>query len=76
MQLLKVTGRGRIEHVDLTAVVLLSVDIFNQFIHVLVPQVGVLILEIGAHGHDDVIAFINFCLEGDKELQQLRSERV
>lgn len=76
VQLLKVTRRSRIQHVDQTAILLLSVDVFNQFIHVLVPQVGVLILEIGAHGHDDVIAFINFCLKGDKGPLERRSERV
>lgn len=67
MQLLKVTRGGRVEHVDLTAVLLLRVDVFNQLIHVLVPQVGVLVLEVGAHGHDDVIGFINVCLKGGSE---------
>lgn len=67
MKLLKVTRRGGIEDIDLTAILLLSVDVFNQFIQVLVPQVGVLILKIGAHGHDDVIAFINCCLKREKE---------
>lgn len=46
MQLLKVTRRGGIDYIDFTAILLLSVDVVNQFVHILVPQVGILILEI------------------------------
>lgn len=67
VQLLKVTRRGGIEHIDFTAVLLLSIDVVNQLVHILVPQVGIFILEIWAHGHDDVIALINCRLQGDKE---------
>lgn len=31
------------------------VDIFDQFVQVLVPGVGVLVLEVAAHGHHDVV---------------------
>lgn len=46
VQLLQVTGRGGIEHVDFAAVGLLGVDVVDQLVQVLVPQVGVLILEV------------------------------
>lgn len=46
MQLLEVTGRRGIEHVDVAAISLLGVDIVDQFVQVLVPQVGILILEV------------------------------
>lgn len=58
MQLLEVTGGGRVEHVDFAAVRLLGVDIVDQLVQVLVPQVGILVLEVRAHGHDDVIRLI------------------
>lgn len=46
VQLLKVTRRGGIEYIDFTAILLPSIDVVDQLIHVLVPQVGILILEI------------------------------
>lgn len=46
VQLLKVTRRGGIEYIDFTAILLPSIDVVDQFIHILVPQVGILILEI------------------------------
>lgn len=33
----------------------LLVDIFNQLVKVFVPGVGVLVLEVAAHGHHDVV---------------------
>lgn len=58
MQFLEVTGGGGVEQVDFAAVRLLSVDVVDELVQVLVPQVGVLILEVGAHGHDDVIRLV------------------
>lgn len=46
MQFLEVTGGGGIEHVDVAAVGLQGVDVEDQLVQVLVPQVGVLILEV------------------------------
>lgn len=46
VQFLEVTGGGGVEHVDLAAVGLLSVDVADQLVQVLVPQVGVLVLEV------------------------------
>lgn len=69
MQLLQVTGGGGVEHVDFAAVRLQSVDVVDQLVQVLVPQVRVLVLEVGAHGHDDVIGLVHCGLkeDGDKE---------
>lgn len=36
----------------------------DQLVQVLVPQVGILILEIGSHGHDNVVGLIVFGLKG------------
>lgn len=46
MQLLEVTGRRGIEHVDFAAVRLQAVDVVDQLVQVLVPQVGILVLEV------------------------------
>ena len=46
MQLLEVTGRRRVEYVDLAAVCLQGVNVVDELVQVLVPQVGVLILEV------------------------------
>lgn len=46
VQLLEVTGRGRIERVDFASILLPGVDVVNQLVQVLVPQVGILILEV------------------------------
>lgn len=46
MQFLEVAGGGGIEHVDFAAIHLLGVDVVDQLVQVLVPQVGVLILEV------------------------------
>lgn len=37
------------------AITYLLVDIFDQLVQVLVPGVGVLVLEVTAHGHHDVV---------------------
>lgn len=37
------------------AITYLLVDIFDQLVHVLIPGVGVLVLEVTAHGHHDVV---------------------
>lgn len=66
MQLLEVTRGGGIEHVDFDAVGLLRVDIVDQLVQVLVPQVGIFILEVRAHGHDDVIGLIHRRLKRKK----------
>ena len=36
----------------------LSIDIFNQFVQVLVPRIGTHVVEITTHRHDDVICGI------------------
>lgn len=46
VQLLEVTRGGGIEHVDLAAVGLQGVDVVDQFVQVLVPQVAILKLEV------------------------------
>ena len=33
----------------------LSIDVFDQFVEVLEPFVGIFVLKVTAHGHDDVI---------------------
>lgn len=35
----------------------------DQLVHILVPQVGVLVLEIRSHGHDNVVGAVVFGLE-------------
>lgn len=42
----------------------LCIDMFNQLVHVLVPEVGILILEIRAHCHDNVVGAIVLGLQG------------
>lgn len=37
------------------AITYLLVDVFDQLVQVLVPGVGVLVLEVTAHGHHDVV---------------------
>lgn len=59
MQLLQVAGGGGVEHVDSAAVGLQGVDVVDQLVQVLVPQVGILVLEVRSHGHDDVIGLIH-----------------
>lgn len=46
MQLLQVAGRGGVEHVDFAAVGLQGVDVADKLVQILVPQVGILILEV------------------------------
>ena len=46
VQLLEVAGGRGVEHVDLAAVRLLRIDVVDQLVQVLVPQVGVLVLEV------------------------------
>lgn len=46
MKLLQVAGWSGIEDVDVAAVALLVVDVADQLVQVLVPQVGVLVLEV------------------------------
>lgn len=46
-----ILGRGRIEQVDAAV----QVDVMHQLVHVLVPAVGMAVVEVGAHGHDDVV---------------------
>lgn len=46
VQLLQVTGRCGVEHVDSAAICLLGIHIVDQLVQILVPQVGVLILEV------------------------------
>lgn len=46
LQLLEVAGRGRIEHVHFATIRLPGVDVMDQLVQVLVPQVGILILEV------------------------------
>lgn len=46
MQLLEVTGGGGVEHIDSAAIGLPAVDVVDQLVQVLVPQVGVLVLEV------------------------------
>lgn len=67
MQFLQVTGGGGVEHVEEAAVGLLGVDVVDQLVQVLVPQVGVLVLEVRAHGHDDVIGLVHLGLGGAGE---------
>lgn len=46
VQLLQVTGRCRVEHVDFVAICLPGIYIVDQLVQVLVPQVGILILKV------------------------------
>ena len=46
VQLLKITRRRGVQYVDRAAVGLQRVDIADQFVQVLVPKVGILILEV------------------------------
>lgn len=46
MQLLQVAGGGGVKHVDSTACGLQRVDVEDQLVQVLVPHVGILILEV------------------------------
>lgn len=46
VQLLQVAGRGGVEHVDFAAVGLQGVDVADKLVQILVPQVGILILEV------------------------------
>lgn len=65
VQLLQVAGRGGVEHIDFAAVGLQSVDVADKLVQILVPQVGILILEVWPHGHYDVIGLIHqWLMEG------------
>lgn len=67
VQLLEVTRGGGIEQVDFAAIRLLGVDVVDQLVQVLVPQIGILILEVWAHGHDNVIGLIHCSLREKKD---------
>ena len=45
----------------------LCIDIFDELVKVLIPSVSILILEIGAHGHDYVIRLEERCLQVQNE---------
>lgn len=66
VQFLEVTGGGGIEHVDFAAVRLLGVDVVDQLVQVLVPQVGILILKVWAHGHYNMIRLIHHSLSEEE----------
>lgn len=68
MELLEVTGGRGVEDVDAASVGLPGVDVADQLVQVLVPQVGVLVLEVRAHGHDDVIGLVHQRLGREEDL--------
>lgn len=75
MQLLEVTRGGGIEHIDFAAICLLAIDVVDQLVQVLVPQIGILILEVWAHGHDYVIGLIHCSLREECEEQLIVTSR-
>lgn len=45
-----------------TSAVYPAVDVGDEFVHVFVPGVGILVLKVASHCHDDVIGGIAFVL--------------
>lgn len=72
VQLLQVAGGSGVQHVDQAAIGLPGVHIVDELVQVLIPQVGVLILEVRAHGHDDVIGLIDLSLR----IKQTKTQKV
>lgn len=46
MQLLQVAGRSGVQYIHFAALRLLGVDMEEEFVQVLVPQIGIFILEV------------------------------